>query len=126
MASKLKQDFLLAKSFKENQWKGSCSLVGHTSDVVNAITTLVDTLGERLIDQFNLQCDLSYLRETARLAAYLHDWGKANEHFQQVVRHQRNSAEKPQLLRHEVVSVMLAWEFKEWLEQAKGDFLPHL
>ena len=126
MASKLKQDFLLAKSFKENQWKGSCSLVGHTSDVVNAITTLVDTLGERLIDQFNLQCDLSYLRETARLAAYLHDWGKANEHFQQVVRHQRNSAEKPQLLRHEVVSVMLAWEFKEWLEQAKGDFFTAL
>jgi CRISPR-associated endonuclease/helicase Cas3 len=82
MIPKLKPDKLLAKSYQTGHWKGSYSLVGHTSDVVDAVTTLVDTLGDRLIEQFGLTCNLSYLRATARLAAYLHDWGKANHHFQ--------------------------------------------
>ncbi|WP_144873079.1 CRISPR-associated helicase Cas3', partial [Hyella patelloides] len=32
----------------------------------------------------------------------------------------------PQLVRHEVASVLLAWEFREWLEQGEGDFLTAL
>jgi CRISPR-associated endonuclease/helicase Cas3 len=129
MIPKLKPDKLLAKSYQPGHWKGSYSLVGHTSDVVDAVTTLVDTLGDRLIEQFGLTCNLSYLRATARLAAYLHDWGKANHHFQGVVRANLKDADpkrflpnQPQMLRHEVVSILLAWEFKDWLEQAEGDF----
>lgn len=130
MQPKLKPDCLLAKSYELGQWKGSYSLVGHTADVLNAVTTLVDALGLRLIEQFGLNCTFEHLRATARLAAYLHDWGKANEHFQGMVRAkipntypQRKYPEKQQMLRHEAISVLLAWEFKEWLEQAKGDFL---
>ena len=129
MQPKLKPNCLLAKSFEPGHWKGSYSLVGHTADVVNAITTLVDTLGDRLITQFGLTCSFQYLRSTARLAAYLHDWGKGNNHFQGMVRASIPGAtpkrffdQSPQMLRHEIASVLLAWEFREWLEQADGDF----
>ena len=126
MPSNLRPDLLLAKSIQGKSWKGSYGLVGHTGDVVNAVSTLVDILGERLIRQFDLQYQLSYLKATARLAAYLHDWGKANEQFQMMVRRLRHPLNEPQMLRHEVVSVLMAWEFKEWLEQGDGDFLTAL
>ena len=132
MQPKLDPNILLAKS-TEKPWRGAYTLVGHTSAVVEAVTTLVDTLGDRLISQFSLQCNFSQLRATARLAAYLHDWGKANDHFQGVVRYstpgttpQRNPLKNPQLLRHEVASVLLAWEYREWLQQCDGDFFTAL
>jgi CRISPR-associated endonuclease/helicase Cas3 len=128
MLPELKPDCLLAKSYELGHWKGSYSLVGHTADVVNAVTTLVDVLGNRLLKQFGLVCDLAYLRNTARLAAYLHDWGKANHHFQGMVRSKipgtspQRDLNQQQMLRHEIISVLLAWEFREWLQQTKGDF----
>ena len=122
MLPELKQpDRLLAKSV-DGSWKGSYSLMGHTSDVVNAVTTLVDVLGDRLISQFNLTCNLSKLRTTVRLAAYLHDWGKANNQFQDMVRGKRHPRNQPQMVRHEAISVLLALEFREWLNQPDSDF----
>ncbi|RMD72500.1 MAG: CRISPR-associated endonuclease Cas3'', partial [Cyanobacteria bacterium J149] len=132
MQPRLVPNLLLAKSYEQNQqsWKGSYTLVGHTADVVNAITIIIDTLGDRLINQFGLKCTLQELKATAKLAGYIHDWGKANEHFQGVVRQKMDHAEpkrflpdNPQLIRHEVASVLLAWEFKEWLQQSEGDFM---
>ncbi|NJL03180.1 MAG: CRISPR-associated helicase Cas3' [Spirulinaceae cyanobacterium SM2_1_0] len=132
MQPKLTPDRLLAKEVEE-RWQGSCSLVGHTADVVRAVTLLVDVLGDRLTEQFNLGCTLDELKATARLAAYLHDWGKANNHFQGVVRQKmpgaapkRNPMQHPQLVRHEIFSLLVAWEFREWLEQAEGDLLTAL
>ncbi|MEM8641358.1 MAG: CRISPR-associated helicase Cas3' [Cyanobacteria bacterium P01_G01_bin.54] len=136
MQPKLKPDRLLAKSV-EGRWKGSYSLVGHTADVVRAVTTLVDakiseqeTLGDRILQQFDLPCDINYLRNTVRLAAYIHDWGKANSHFQGVVRQdmadaapRRNPLKTPQLVRHEILSLLIAWEFRDWLKAADGDFM---
>ena len=122
MLPELKQlDRLLAKSVDGN-WKGSDSLSGHTSDVVNAVTTLVDVLGSRLISQFNLNCNLTKLRATVRLAAYLHDWGKANNQFQDMVRGKRHPLNQPQMVRHEAISVLLALEFRDWLDQGDSDF----
>jgi CRISPR-associated endonuclease/helicase Cas3 len=106
--------------------------VGHTADVVNAVSTLVETLGDRLIEQFGLTCTLEDLRATARLAAYLHDWGKANDHFQGMVRasipntYPSRDSRKHQMIRHEIASALLAWECKDWLEQADGDLLTAL
>jgi CRISPR-associated endonuclease/helicase Cas3 len=117
-----KPNLLLAKSF-ENGWKGSYSLIGHTADVVNAVTTLVDILGERLISQFALNCTLEQLRAIVRLAAYLHDWGKANNHFQMMVRKQRHALNEPQMIRHEALSVLLAIKYREWLDKGDGSFL---
>jgi CRISPR-associated endonuclease/helicase Cas3 len=124
LAHQFQPNILLAKSFdpKQATWQGAYTLVGHTVAVVNAVTTIGNYLGDRLISQFGLTCDLAYLFATVRLAAYLHDWGKANSHFQQVVSKQRNPQINPQLMRHEVVSVLLAWEFRDWLSQAEGDF----
>lgn len=129
MSDLLKPNRLLAKSFTPGQWQGSYSLVGHTADVVRAVTKLVDSLGDRLLQQFNLTCSLNDLKATAQLAAYLHDWGKANHHFQGIVRHrisntspQRNPLQSPQMLRHEILSLLMAWEFRHWLSQTPGDF----
>ena len=128
MLPELKPDRLLAKSV-EGKWKGSYSLVGHTADVVGAVTALVNVLSDRILKQFNLQCELDELRKTVRLAAYLHDWGKANDHFQGVVRQRmmdaspkRNVIKTPQLVRHEIMSLLLAWEFRDWLRKADGNF----
>ncbi len=125
MHPNLEPDYLLAKS-REKPWRGAYTLVGHTAAVVEAVTTLVDVLGDRLISQFGLQCSLSHLQATARLAAYLHDWGKANDQFQMVVRKKRNPLESPQLIRHEVASVLLAYSYREWLQQYEGDFFTAL
>lgn len=122
---KLEPDILLAKSSVPGaaDWQGAYHLVGHTAAVVKSVTSLVDCLGDRLIEQFGLTCEFNTLRATARLAAYLHDWGKANHQFQGVVRYslrasnpsvqpQQNPLQYPQLIRHEVGSVLLAWEFR--------------
>ena len=85
----LRPKLLLAKS-KETPWKGAYTLTGHTSAVVEAVTTLLDELGNGLINQFELPQDFETLRATARLAAFLHDLGKANDHFQAVVRKLKN------------------------------------
>jgi CRISPR-associated endonuclease/helicase Cas3 len=134
----LKPDILLAKSSMPgmSDWKGSCHLVGHTAAVVQWIMLLVDTLQDFLIPQFGLKCSFEELRATARLAAYLHDWGKANNHFQMVVRndlknlppqYRRNPIEHPQMIRHEVASALLAWEFRSWLQQCpNADFMTAL
>ncbi len=124
----LKPNLLLAKSSMPGMpdWSGSCHLVGHTASVVQSVTLLVDTLKDFLVPRFGLSCSFEELRATARLAAYLHDWGKANHHFQMVVRndlrslepmYRRNPIEFPQMIRHEVASVLMAWDFREWLQQ---------
>ncbi len=125
--STLEPNLLLAKSYEKGSWKGSYSLVGHTSDVVNAVTALLENLGQGIITQFGLNCSWENVRATARLAAYLHDWGKANDHFQMVVRGKRDVMQNPQLIRHELASMLLAWEYREWLEQCpNADFLTAL
>jgi CRISPR-associated endonuclease/helicase Cas3 len=134
----LKPDILLAKSSMPGSpdWVGSFHLVGHTAAVVQSVTTLLDTLKDFLIPQFGLSCSFDKLRATTRLAAYLHDWGKANDHFQLVVRndlkalepkYRRNPIQHPQMIRHEIASVLLAWDFREWLEQCpNADFMTAL
>lgn len=128
MQTKLKRPrfkMLLAKSV-DRPWKGAYTLVGHTAAVVRATTTLVDALGDRLIHQFNLQASFSELRATVRMAAFLHDLGKANHHFQLVVYKKRNPLQTPQLIRHEIASIMLAWELRDWLAQCEGDWFTAL
>jgi CRISPR-associated endonuclease/helicase Cas3 len=131
----LKPDILLAKSSLpgDADWVGSCHLVGHTAAVVQSVTLLVDTLKDFLIPQFGLSCSFDELKATTRLAAYLHDWGKANDHFQMVVRndlktldpkYRRNPMQHPQMIRHEVASALIAWDFREWLQHCpKADFM---
>ena len=117
----LRPKLLLAKSM-DKPWKAAYGLTGHTADVVEAVTTLIDELDEGLIQQFGLSQGLEDLKATAQLAAFLHDLGKANDHFQSVVRKLKNPMEHPQLMRHEALSVFLAWEMRGWLSTGNGDF----
>lgn len=118
----LRPKLLLAKS-KEMPWKGAYTLTGHTASVVEAVTTLINELGDQLIHQFGLHHSRETLRTTARLAAFLHDFGKANDHFQAVVRKLKNPIDHPQLIRHEALSVLLAWEMRDWLVRGDGDLM---
>lgn len=120
--STLRPKLLLAKAM-EKPWKGAYTLTGHTASVVEAVTTLIDGLGDGLVAQFKLRHDFETLYSTARLAAFLHDLGKANDHFQAVVRKLKNPMEHPQLMRHEALSVLLAWELKDWLASGKGNLM---
>jgi CRISPR-associated endonuclease/helicase Cas3 len=49
--------------------------------------------------------------------------GKANDHFQAVVRKHKNPIEHPQLMRHEALSVLLSWELRDWLSTGEGDVM---
>ena len=137
---------LLAKSLPpqdsdQPQVRGAATYTGHIGCVMTAADVLVDQLGEVMLQQLGLEgVDLSYFVNTVRLGAYLHDWGKANQHFQEMVylnsldsksqdeqvfrfrkRLKAIAKEHPggQMLRHEVVSGLLALQvrnFREWLE----------
>jgi len=141
---------LLAKSLsaedqKNDRARGSAKYTGHISFVMQAADVLVDKLGKSILQQLGIKhIDLDYFATTVRLGAYLHDWGKANQHFQDMVylktldskssdpkllkyyKDLLKSSKKHsdrQMLRHEVISGILAWQvpsFREWLEQCQN------
>lgn len=140
---------LLAKSLPKDdgesdfsQVRGAAKFTGHISLVLQAADVLTKELGTTVLRQLRLE-GFKYERfvNTVKLAAYLHDWGKANQHFQEMVylkseprdpndekylkykkslqKSWREHNEK-QMLRHEVISGILALEidsFRNWLEQ---------
>ncbi|MBD2455368.1 CRISPR-associated helicase Cas3' [Nostoc sp. FACHB-87] len=139
---------LLAKSFsideKNNDVaRGSAKYTGHISLVMQAADILVDKLGHSILQQLGIKhIDLDYFAATVKLGAYLHDWGKANQHFQEMVylktlekstdpnfqnlRKQivklSNQHSNRQMLRHEVISSILALQvptFRKWLEECQ-------
>ncbi|MEO0969576.1 MAG: CRISPR-associated helicase Cas3' [Cyanobacteria bacterium J06639_18] len=133
---------LLAKSFQQDddvKAKGAAKYTGHISFVMQAADVLIDKLGPSILEQLDIKhIDLGYFATTVRLGAYLHDWGKANRHFQEMVylktlekssvpKHKdyrerilRERQSDRQMLRHEVISGILALQvpsFREWLEK---------
>lgn len=136
---------LLAKSFKvtdDEQAKGAATYTGHISFVMQAADILVNKLGVSTLKQLGLEdIDLNYFATTVKLGAYLHDWGKANQHFQEMVYLKTIDPKSPdtkmqdyrkeiikcskdhsdkQMLRHEVISGILALQvpnFRDWLEK---------
>lgn len=138
---------LLAKSLSVQEQndpkiKGAAKYTGHISFVMQAADVLVDKVGVSILRQLGLEhIDFSLFATTVRLGAYLHDWGKANQHFQEMVYLKTIDPKSPdvkiqdyrkkiaasskahsdrQMLRHEVISGILALQvpsFREWLEQ---------
>jgi CRISPR-associated endonuclease/helicase Cas3 len=136
---------LLAKSFKQEddtKAKGAATYTGHISFVMQAADILLDKIGVSILKQLGLKnIDFDYFATTVRLGAYLHDWGKANQHFQEMVYLKTIDLKSPdttiqnhrkkilksskahsdrQMLRHEVISGVLALQvpsFREWLEK---------
>jgi CRISPR-associated endonuclease/helicase Cas3 len=136
---------LLAKSLpaqnkqdaNQSKANGSARYTGHISYVMQAADILVERLGLIILEQLGLQnIDLEFFARTVKLGAYLHDWGKANQHFQEMVylkskdekllshksklnQYWQNHGQR-QMIRHEVVSGILALQvpsFRKWLEQ---------
>jgi CRISPR-associated endonuclease/helicase Cas3 len=54
-------------------------------------------------------------RRIVLLAAVLHDLGKANDHFQAMIRGSRDVRTNPQGLRHEWVTILMLQQLREWL-----------
>jgi len=140
---------LLAKSLPKKDSNASLMLgaakyTGHISFVLQASDILVEQLGETIFQQLGLQnFELKYFANTVKLGAYLHDWGKDNRHFQEMVywnsidfkskeshvltfkkQLQKLKEDNPhpggQMLRHEVISGILALQvpsLRNWLEK---------
>jgi CRISPR-associated endonuclease/helicase Cas3 len=138
---------LLAKSIphdadKDSSAKKSASYTAHIGAVMQAADVLLARIGSNIIDQLGLEVDFSCFANTVKLSAYLHDWGKANRDFQDMLylkhllgsedpklrdwgkriqqcRKKDNRGDR-QMLRHEVISGILALQvpsFRVWLEQ---------
>jgi CRISPR/Cas system-associated endonuclease Cas3-HD len=92
------------------------TLNGHLDDVFSVATSIVETIGPRLLDSLGLDTVYSdNLKEALYLAAYLHDLGKANDQFQRAL---IPANQLPQALRHEWISTWLPLRFDEldrWL-----------
>lgn len=137
----MKFKHLLAKSLNQellhSKVRKAASYTGHIAAVMQSAEILIKQLGTTISQQLGLEnTDPNEFDNTVRLGVYLHDWGKANQHFQEMVRlkskdekirqHKkklekswREHGEK-QMLRHEVLSGILALQvpsFREWLEQ---------
>ena len=133
---------LLAKSLDENANQkalGAGTYTGHIGCVMRAAEVLVELLGERIFQQLAITgFSLEEFSQTVKLGAYLHDWGKANQHFQEMVylnskckkivrlrpinlqSKYKEHGSRQQMLRHEAISGILALqvpEFRKWLEQ---------
>lgn len=98
---------LLAKKPKEQQVKKDETLPGHTRTVLRAAQTLAEILGDAVRDSLMLSDDeFRHWKRALLAAAWLHDWGKANDHFQRMLR----SPQARQGIRHEAVSLYLAYQ----------------
>ncbi len=129
---------LLAKSVQADGEYGSATYTGHIAHVCQAARVLVKTLQTDIVAQLKLpREDFGGFARTVEMGAYLHDWGKANQHFQEMVRvhslawmrrHEPDlvaavpkswrSHQSQQMVRHEVLSGILALRvpaLREWL-----------
>ncbi len=116
---------LLAKSTKTpDKPQAAETLRGHTAYVFAGAENLLACRGEDALRASGLP--LSLFPELARLvkgAAFIHDLGKASEHFQWMVRGEKIR----QLIRHEACSLLLGWPshgpLSQWLLEAFRDEL---
>ncbi len=118
-------DKLLAKSPKPRTdgTLKEVTLLEHTRDVVDAANALFGNkhptrLGQRWLEFFKIPNEWATFRRNLIAACVLHDWGKANDTFQNAVR-----MKGTQLIRHEHLSVLLMNlpEVRKWLAQGDWD-----
>lgn len=99
---------LLAKSSPSSAPPhGSATLRGHTALVLSAARELLEHRADASLRAVGLPLELSgRLRKLVLLGAAVHDLGKCSDHFQAMVRRERDV---PQLLRHEALSLWMCW-----------------
>ncbi|MBP7676308.1 MAG: CRISPR-associated helicase Cas3' [Thermoanaerobaculia bacterium] len=114
---------LLAKSSASpDSPRDAETLPGHTLQVLDAARVLLAATGCASVTASGLPLGcVERLGRIVRLAAVIHDLGKASDHFQSMVRRERTT---PQLVRHEALTLILGWpesELGEWLRAATPD-----
>lgn len=114
---------LLAKSGRfGGRQTGSLTIFEHTQAVMEAAERLVETTGVVQLRALGLEAESWFdrFRRELQVAAFLHDLGKANDHFQGMI---RGTRPYPQAMRHEAVSFWIAMSsaFREWIGRALGD-----
>jgi CRISPR-associated endonuclease/helicase Cas3 len=100
----------------------SMFLPGHLSDVYEAALRVLDSTMQDMLNAFDLQ-PAGYadrLRRIVLLSAAIHDLGKANDHFQGMIRGTRNVQQNPQGLRHEWATILMLPHLRDWLLPAAG------
>jgi CRISPR-associated endonuclease/helicase Cas3 len=122
-------EILWAKSKRRDEpERPSMRLSQHLADVLEAATRVLDATGDEQLRALGLVPEQfrSRLRRCVRLAAALHDPGKANDHYQGMILGVRDVRQNPQGLRHEWVSVLILKALKDWLmpavDQSEVDF----
>lgn len=116
-------DPLLAKSVRPGETVSpSARLLGHLKDAYTAARRLLATTGADQLRAFGLDPDvwLDRFSRCLLLAAAIHDIGKANDHFQRIVKGQRNPMTTPQGLRHEWVTVLMMQMLRPCLMEVLG------
>lgn len=103
------------------------TLPGHVSDVVQVAQTLITAVGGPALNSLGLATvfDREILGKAVMQGALLHDLGKANRHFQQMV---RPGVRSFQALRHEWISAWLLLKFPEldqWLFTGNSTVIRH-
>jgi CRISPR-associated endonuclease/helicase Cas3 len=92
-------------------------LPGHLADVYDAAQCVLDSTADEQLKALGLN-PAEYgnrLRRIVLLAAAVHDLGKANDHFQGMIRGTRNVQQNPQGLRHEWISILMFKQLQQWL-----------
>jgi CRISPR-associated endonuclease/helicase Cas3 len=122
-------DVIWAKSICLKSEPADATLQGHTRNVVECFLRLfgASRVGSRLAENwlrfFRLEaCDHETFWLNGMVSCYLHDIGKANNGFQDVVRGHRNT----QVLYHEHLSGLILWtpDMQAWLKSPQIVSLP--
>jgi len=116
----MSQELLWAKSRSRNFPGNPPTVEGHCCDVHRSAVALWDSIEDDLAQTLKVDKTVlrSELRPLLRLAALLHDLGKANSAFQRLVQGNR---EKRQPVRHEILSALLISDpsfLGNWLRSA--------
>jgi CRISPR-associated endonuclease/helicase Cas3 len=115
---------LLAKTYDTQRYSEppiSALLTGHISDVAEAGKTLFDIAGNIALENAGLNNGyVSRFQEALTLYAWMHDEGKANSHFNDMLAAAQEGNHLPQLVYHEVVSALLFFShlpLRNWLQK---------
>ncbi len=89
----------------------------HLKDVLAAADRVLAATGDDQLTALGLPIEKYRDRffRIVRLAAAIHDLGKANDHFQGMVRGQRDLRVTPQGIRHEWVTILMMSWLRQWL-----------
>lgn len=97
------------------------TLYGHAQRVFDMSRILTGSLEQGLKDSIGIDhVTFKHWEKAIWIAAWMHDWGKANDHFQTMI---RNTAFK-QGIRHETISLVMITELESWLEPLWNNLPP--